>query len=319
MSKHINRNWKYFTSLNIKVGDLIHYKGNAYGDGKYNLCIVTEVNLDPTPREKIMVDNNLGSYNKEFITDFCKQRDNGKYSYIKFHDASQGSTSVLLLHSYYKSNYSVDSLSSRLMTPTEQASRQAYAQLVDEGREYGKQLKADWMSKYPKEKGESKNKYHHHYIYDDYRTLCNTYLEEQEKASGICIEKGLQQWVKDGCDMREQRKTIINSIPFAADVDDGRLTSRMYKNTCEIEIRYSVDKTKFDIPYWIEAGIIDWDVDERDTTVANMIASIPDRLKDNTLCRPEDFWGTSAWFNQQVVEDIYQINKWWGHTFTLEN
>jgi len=320
MSKHTNRNWAYLTSQNISVGDLVYYKHTGYRNEKANLCIVTEVNLDPTPREKIMVDNNLGYYKKEFITDFCKQRDNGKYSYIKFHDTSQGSTSVLLVHPYYKDDYHTESLSSHLQTPDSRTADLAAQQLRQDTHDLLQINKKDYIKLFPSPLDKDKmNGRYRQYIYDDYQKEFNSYMEAQRASSSIVVEKALQQWVKLGCDMREIRKEITNAIPFSIHPDSKvSISTTVMTDTIQIDIGYKLDDTRFDIDYFTAAGLIDWDVDERDNKVKEYNDNAPDRMGDK-IHRQTDFWGTTQWLEQEVIKDLYEIRSWWRHTYTLEN
>jgi len=324
MSKHINRNWEYLTSLNISVGDLVYYQGTGYRENKSNLCVVTEVNLDPTPREKIISDNNLGSYSNEFITDFCKQRENGKYNYIKFHDASQGSTSVLLVHPYYKDDYHCSALSSHLQTVEGRTSLLALKQLQKDTHELINNNKKDWISRFPnpldKEGTNSKfaDRYRHNYIYDDYQKEFNSYMEAQKASSSIVVEKALQQWVKQGCDMREIKKEITNAIPFSIDPDSKvSISTTVMDDTIQIDVGYRLDADRFGIDYFTQAGLIDWDVDERDSIIKEYNDNTPEVMGDKTH-RPTEFWGTTEWLEQEVIKDLYEVRSWWRHTYTLE-
>jgi hypothetical protein len=321
MSKHINRNWAYLTSQNISVGDLVYYKRPSYRNEKANLCVVTEVNLDPTPREKIMVDNNLGSYNKEFITDFCKQRDNGKYSYIKFHDASQGSTSVLLVHPYYKDDYHCSALCDALQTPESRTAELAATQLRQDTHDLLQINKKDYIKSFPNplDKEGKNDRYRHNYIYDDYQKEFNSYMEAQRASSSIVVERALQQWVKQGCDMREIKKEITNAIPFSIDTNSrvNISTTVNDNNTIQIDVGYRLDADRFGIDYFTAAGLIDWDVDERDNKVKEYNDNAPDRMGDK-IHRQTEFWGTTEWLEQEVIKDLYEIRSWWRHTYTLE-
>ena len=324
MSKHINPNWKYLTSLNISVGDLIHYRGTGYGQDKSNLVIVTEVNLDPTPREVILYNNNLGQYNQELITDFCKQRDNGKYSYIKFHDATQGATSLLLVHPYYKDDYHISTLSSHLQTLAGRKKQLALKQLQADRYDLINNNKKDWISRFPSplDKADKNDRfadrYRNNYIYDDYQKQFNAYMEEQCKSSSIVIERALQQWVKDGCDMREMRKEIINAIPFTTNPDSSiTICNNVNDNTIQIDVGYRLDADRFGIDYFVGAGLIDWDIDERDNVIKEYNDNTPEAMGDKTH-RPEEFWGTTEWLEKEVIQDLYQLNTWWRHVYTLE-
>ena len=321
MSKHINRNWEYLTSQNISVGDLVYYQETGYGyrNEPANLVIVTEVNLDPTPRDQIAIDNNIASYSSEFITDFCKQRDNGKYSYIKFHDATAGSTSVLLVHPYYKDDYHTSMLSSHLQTLAGRTRSLAAKQLQKDTHELINNNKKDWISRFPNplEKEKEEGRYRQ-YIYDDYIKQFNSYMEEQKKSSSIVIEKALQQWVKVGCDMREIRKEITNAIPFSIQPDSKvNIATTVMEDTIQIDVGYRLDADRFGIDYFTQAGLIDWDIDERDTTVKEYNDNAPKVMGDRTH-RPTEFWGTTEWLEDEVIKDLHQLTTWWRHVYTLE-
>lgn len=324
MSKHINRNWAYLTSLNISVGDLVYWTGTGYREKKSNLCVVTEVNLDPQPREDILQINNLASYQDAFITDFCKQRDNGKYSYIKFHDASQGSTNVLLIHPYYKDDYHTSTLSNHLQTVEGRTRDLAARKLQKDTHDLINNNKKDWISRFPnpfdKEDKNDKfaDRYRHNYIYDDYQKQFNSYMEEQKKSSSIVVEKALQQWVKVGCDMREIRKEITNAIPFSIHPDSKvNITTTVQEDTIQIDVGYKVDASRFGIDYFTQAGLINWDVDERDNIIKEYNDNAPKVMGDKTH-RPTEFWGTTEWLEQEVIKDLYELHSWWRHTYTLE-
>ena len=326
MSKHINRNWAYLTSLNISVGDLVYWTGTGYRNEKANLCVVTEVNLDPQPREDILQINNLNPYEAHFVTDFCKQRDNGKYSYIKFHDATQGATLLLLIHPYYKDDYHTSRLSSHLQTVEGRTRDLAAKQLQKDTHDLINNNKKDWISRFPSpldtvdKNDRFADRYRNNYIYDAYQKEFNKYMEEQKKSSSIVVEKALQEWVKVGCDMREIRKEITNAIPFSIEPDSytNITTTIRQDNTIQIDVGYRLDASRFGIDYFTQAGLIDWDVDERDSIIKEYNDNAPKVMGDKTH-RPEEFWGTTEWLEEEVIKDLYQLTTWWRHVYTLEN
>ena len=323
--KNINRNWAYLTSLNISVGDLVYYQSPYLRrQDKASLCVVTEVNLDPQPREDILQINNLNPHQAEFITDFCKQRDNGKYCYIKFHDASQGATPVLLIHPYYKDDYHTSNLSNHLQTVEGRTRDLAAKQLQRETHDLINNNKKDWISRFPSpldpidKNDRFADTYRHNYIYDEYQKEFNKHLEEQKKSSSIIVEKALQQWVKVGCDMREIRKEIINAIPFSIHPDcNPNITTTVMEDTIQIDIGYRLDDTRFGIDYFTAAGLIDWDVDERDSIIKEYNDNAPEVMGIHTH-RPTEFWGTTKWLEEEVIKDLYEVRCWTRHTYTLE-
>jgi len=327
MSNNNNKNWKYLTSLNLKIGDLvcvryeeeIHRGLKASGMGhtterKVDMCIVTELDLDNGYSQKEI----KNKFNQHASLMFVKDQHNSKsYRYVGLHNPRLGSRQIYLFHPTYQHTWNerdLDHPSLGWTTPDMMRQKEKESNLRKKASAYIKNAKMDWKSKYGVMK--EYNKY-----VEDLKANSPRYAGKkyQYDCACWCIEKEkeilYQKYSAVMCDLIDNRwdhnpKTLRGLIEDAIP-----LAEKEYIN---IDVRIGREQIQYDISFKHDQDyryeFIDWDFDERDTEYNNIISNCPTNIKElveeHYDMNPEEFWGTTEWYERNVKNSYHHTGRY---------